>query len=496
MTYAILLAAVVVPTFAGVVVLRRRVRQQAASLHDAALRNQELILDRRLMRFELGLTRALTSRPTGTTGSRLLAALLPHPDRGQAKLFDPDGQLTLERGTSSPAGRGKVIRISTLDDWTVTTTSLGGDELDRLQATQIARRVIEGSMIQSPHEDRLAAAKLDLQTTLQTHENLTDGIAQYLRKLADAVNVDAAALYLDAEFTGGGEARLLGMSEPTEHQTRLAGELLAASDWAKAVGNDARRKATPVHTGQAAIGEVVLAGRTPIVTRPEDAALLEWAASHLAFSLKRTAVQIALKRTATSDALTGLANRGQFDSQIATAVVEAASSGDCVSLLLIDIDHFKRVNDTYGHLAGDSAIRQTATTLTDVVQSQRADDRFLVARYGGEELAVLMLGMPSSGARRIAEVVREKVASSPIDWEGQRIPLTVSGGVATMCGPTLSVTGLIEASDAALYEAKRTGRDRVCVAPSDDATTESSNPARRGEAGRLLGAGDDAFVRA
>ena len=158
-----------------------------------------------------------------------------------------------------------------------------------------------------------------------------------------------------------------------------------------------------------------------------------------------------LHRISTQDGLTGVANRRLFDETLAVEWRRAARNVAPISLLMLDIDHFKAFNDTEGHQSGDECLRRVAQTLRDSVH--RAAD--LVARYGGEEFAILLPETDAADARAIAETIRERIEADGL--------VTASIGVAT-CLPPRGVTGMTEfigAADAALYDAKRQGRNRV-----------------------------------
>ena len=164
------------------------------------------------------------------------------------------------------------------------------------------------------------------------------------------------------------------------------------------------------------------------------------------------------------DALTGISNRRRFDEVLATEWRRASRDADKLSLLLIDADHFKRYNDTYGHVRGDSCLKQIAEAALDVVL--RPGD--LVARYGGEEFAVVLPGTDEGGARAVAEDICQAVRNRQLPHEGNAPGIvTVSIGCATVV-PQRGKTpqDLIESADQALYRAKGRGRNRVVVAGS------------------------------
>jgi diguanylate cyclase (GGDEF)-like protein/PAS domain S-box-containing protein len=162
------------------------------------------------------------------------------------------------------------------------------------------------------------------------------------------------------------------------------------------------------------------------------------------------------------DALTGIANRRRFDEVLATEWRRALREGEKLSLLLIDADHFKRYNDTYGHVRGDSCLKQIAEAAMDVVL--RPGD--LVSRYGGEEFAVVLPGTDEAGAKAVAEDICLAVRNRRLPHEGNAPGIvTVSVGCTTMV-PQRGKTpqDLIESADQALYRAKGRGRNRVVVA--------------------------------
>jgi diguanylate cyclase (GGDEF)-like protein len=175
--------------------------------------------------------------------------------------------------------------------------------------------------------------------------------------------------------------------------------------------------------------------------------------------------QAELEDLSIHDGLTGLFNFREFHRQLAEEVERSWRYGHPLSLLMLDIDHFKSVNDTFGHLAGDDALRALATRIR---QEVRPADR--IARYGGEELVIILPETRASGAMTMAERLREIIASHPIPLgPGQTVTLTVSIGVAAYPEDVDSAEGLadsaeqlIRASDKALYAAKEAGRNRVC----------------------------------
>lgn len=175
-------------------------------------------------------------------------------------------------------------------------------------------------------------------------------------------------------------------------------------------------------------------------------------------SLVMSQLVLSMRRLARRDALTGLLNRRAIDDVLDDEAHRARRLGTPFSVLMIDVDHFKSINDRFGHAAGDRALQHLATLLSG---QMRDIDR--VARYGGEEFIVLLPATTAAEAAVLAERLRERVASLPMVWEDQDMPLTVSIGLAQWAGPQDQPGPLVSRADAALYRAKAGGRNRVEV---------------------------------
>ncbi len=176
----------------------------------------------------------------------------------------------------------------------------------------------------------------------------------------------------------------------------------------------------------------------------------------------------ALEQAATRDGLTGLFNRRHFYERANAELSRRQRDPKPLALVLVDVDHFKQINDTYGHAVGDEVLRAIAQRLRE---ASRSSD--LVGRYGGEEFILLLSPADSAAAALIAERLRSSIAALPVATERGPLAVTLSAGLCiSPAQDTPSLESLAKRADTALYQAKAAGRNRVCVAvESADATT-------------------------
>jgi diguanylate cyclase (GGDEF)-like protein len=182
-------------------------------------------------------------------------------------------------------------------------------------------------------------------------------------------------------------------------------------------------------------------------------------AENIGLAIANIRLREQLRAMAMGDALTGLGNRRQLDATLAQVLSDAQRAELPVSCLMLDVDHFKRFNDSFGHDAGDAVLREVGAALRDSVR-----ERELAFRYGGEEFLILLPGLDAQQAAARADQIRERVAGLTLDYNGTRLgAVSVSVGVAAM--PVhCTADRLVQAADAALLRAKLHGRDRVEVA--------------------------------
>lgn len=195
-------------------------------------------------------------------------------------------------------------------------------------------------------------------------------------------------------------------------------------------------------------------GRSRRTLEPRVLRALAQMVAHTALALRRAVLLVELGRLADTDVLTGLANRGAFDRSLAVEIERAQRQGTPLGLIIADLDRFKLINDQQGHQAGDTVLREMGDLLREDL---RGFD--VAARYGGEEFVILMPGCRQSELKARAERLRLKVKNATFS----AFPITLSVGAASSPPNLLDAAALIAAADAALYQAKRAGRDRAVI---------------------------------
>ena len=200
-------------------------------------------------------------------------------------------------------------------------------------------------------------------------------------------------------------------------------------------------------------------------------------AGQVGLSVANIRLREALRTQSIRDPLTGLYNRRYLTEMLDREIRRAVRSEQPVGVLMIDLDHFKKFNDTYGHDAGDTVLRETATVLT---KSIRIED--MVCRYGGEEFVIILPTADLNAAHGRAERIRAKIRELTVLHQGQSLGMiTISVGVAALPQHGTDPKQLLEAADAALYRAKKEGRDRV-VDADPPAVPEAQVPVAAGQA--------------
>lgn len=260
---------------------------------------------------------------------------------------------------------------------------------------------------------------------------------------------------------------------------RIEGSLQLALSMLSTAGEEARHYTETLGETAADLGDVTDVGRVREIIQSVIAETQEMIArsDHLERELNRSSVEITelrkliedVSREAMTDALTGIGNRKQFDQRLKQLVADALEQGTDLSLLMLDIDHFKNFNDTWGHLLGDEVLRLVARTLIDGIKG-----RDQAARYGGEEFGILLPGTRLVDAAKVAEHLRENIATKAVIKRDTKENLgTVTMSIGVSCyRPGESPALFVGRADAALYRAKQTGRNRVYLeapAPQEQA---------------------------
>lgn len=225
--------------------------------------------------------------------------------------------------------------------------------------------------------------------------------------------------------------------------------------------DDAHALAQPLRTGEgegeAAVTGVVSVARRGLPFTDGEQELFAYLVRQAGVSIENVGLHQTVERQAVTDELTGLANRRHFQDTLAAEVERARRFDAPVGLVMLDIDNFKRVNDTHGHQTGDAVLREVGRVVRET--SREVDTP---ARYGGEELVMVLPGTDQEGAFTIAERVRREVEAIAVPLpDGGALYVTASFGVATQPGPSADGRELVEAADAALYEAKAAGKNRT-----------------------------------
>jgi len=214
----------------------------------------------------------------------------------------------------------------------------------------------------------------------------------------------------------------------------------------------------PLVVREEPIGTLIVAAKAPGAFGAPVRATLQALSNHLAVAMANARLVRQLEELATTDGLTGCLNKRAFLDQMEQKLLAAQRFGRKLSVIVTDLDHFKAVNDTYGHAAGDRVLQELGQVLRRV---KRETD--LVARFGGEEFCVLCEETDSRGAQLLAERVREELAGAELQTELGPLRVTASLGVATFPDHASTAPDLFAQGDKALYEAKHRGRNRVCT---------------------------------
>jgi diguanylate cyclase (GGDEF)-like protein len=205
-------------------------------------------------------------------------------------------------------------------------------------------------------------------------------------------------------------------------------------------------------------GFVVVYSENPSAFTMLQFNLLEVFINQASESISRAILHEEMKLRALTDGLTGLYNHRHFQERLEENLKRAERFNESLSLILTDIDHFKSINDTYGHPVGDMVLKTVASTIKSTIREVD-----IAARYGGEEFAIILIGATSRHARKTAERLRKKIKEKKFSADNKTFTVTISLGVASFPDDSTDREDLIEKADLALYTAKKSGRDRTVL---------------------------------
>jgi two-component system, cell cycle response regulator len=216
----------------------------------------------------------------------------------------------------------------------------------------------------------------------------------------------------------------------------------------------------PLICREEAVGSFAVAAKRARAFGKDKREMLTVIASHVGVKLTNAQLYGRMEEMATTDGLTGLVNHRTFQERFSEMLARAERTGGRHALLLTDIDHFKKVNDTYGHPVGDVVLRGVAAVVRDCVR--KVD---LAARYGGEEFAIVLEGTDLAGARMLAERIRAEVQKQVFSSEKGNFGCTLSLGIAVYPDDGKDGKTIIDHADQSLYSAKHGGRNRAVAWP-------------------------------
>jgi diguanylate cyclase (GGDEF)-like protein len=331
--------------------------------------------------------------------------------------------------------------------------------------------------------DQLRRQRLEIENSVR---RIGDAFASGLdRQALLGILVETAVGACDADYglvvlSGhvGAEAETGKASGPVQTATLEAEKrALAESAPAQVELEGAYAFATPlgrIGSSGEPVGTMTV-GRADRPFTSEEREVFLYLVGQAAASVENIALHELVSEQAVTDDLTGLANNRAFREQIDREAARALRFDLDLSLLILDLDNFKAVNDTYGHPQGDAALRMVGRVLRE--ESRGIDQP---ARYGGEEFVVALPETDAEGALELAERMRERIENTPVELVDANgtIRITASIGLATLSGADVDVRALIGAADAALYEAKRSGKNRVVVASGEPVESGGSGPAK------------------
>jgi diguanylate cyclase (GGDEF)-like protein len=309
------------------------------------------------------------------------------------------------------------------------------------------------------------SAVYDVARVASTRDSVNEVLETMLRQAVRLSEADVGALaLLDADqrfqvVVRHGPEGTAGI----EFDESLAREAIESRKWlardASPASTDrpAKEFMVPLFTGWHPLGALQLRTALPTGLRKREMELVRTLCAEAAMAIENARLRGETRRAAATDYLTGLYNRREFERRLEAEIRRSARHGGEIVLLLLDVDDFKRCNDTYGHQAGDQVLQALAERLEGVIRSEDT-----AARYGGDEFAIILPQTDVSGGRVVAEKLQRELQLLRFDWSDERWRATVSLGIAASQAE-LSASLLLQKADRALYQAKASGKNQVRV---------------------------------
>jgi diguanylate cyclase (GGDEF)-like protein len=349
-------------------------------------------------------------------------------------------------------------------DFTATVPTTGRDEFAALgeEFNKMSRQLESRLQELAQERERLQEAMRRIGQTFASNLNRNRLLEIVVKTAVDGVGADAGRASVRRaagepleQVAAAGSANGVGSAiRAAEHEVVESGHQVELTlDGVTALAHPLREE----QGGGIVVSGVVSVARDGRRFATAERELFHYLAGQAAVSLDNVGLHETVERQAVTDELTGLANRRRFEETLESEVERFRRFGQPLALVLLDIDNFKIVNDTYGHQQGDVVLREVARVLRE--SSREVDEP---ARYGGEELAVVLPGTDLEGAVNLAERVRRGIESLEVRMGANgSLRVTASLGVATLPGAGYDARSLVEAADDALYRAKRMGKNRT-----------------------------------
>ncbi|HUO76205.1 MAG TPA: sensor domain-containing diguanylate cyclase [Thermodesulfovibrionales bacterium] len=311
-------------------------------------------------------------------------------------------------------------------------------------------------MISSLKMDDIAPSLIDAVYSIAPQERVSIALFVPKEEQFEMVRQIGFALSEGSTFDlGSTRIGLVGRSREPDYISDLRNERSQALPFK--IPDEGSLFMMPLSYEKELLGILVFLSPIPNAIRPYQIELLKVLGNQAAASLANAKFHAEIERMAITDGLTGLFNHRNFQEKLTAEFRRLERFSASLSLLLIDIDFFKKINDSYGHPAGDEVLREVSRIIRETIRSVD-----IPARYGGEEFAALLPGTNHEGALKMAERLRESIEKTNFPIEGKKLRVSVSIGAATSPHDAAAKEELVEKADKALYYAKRNGRNR-CV---------------------------------